>query len=136
MSGFSGFNSAAINLAHPPSVANLVAGNTYYLGYCGIGVAEAWVNSPIAQPMTINRMYGITAVAPGAGQSQTWTLRKNGADTAITFTISDANVAASDTAHSETFAPADKIDIKIVMSGGAASTGSVMASLNAVNVLP
>ncbi len=136
MSGFSGTVNAPINLAHPPSLAAMSAANTYFLGYSGISTTESFVNSPVAQPMTVNKMQAVTGTAPGPGQSQVWTLRKNGADTAITCTISDTNVAASDTAHSVSFVPGDKVDIKIVMSAGAATTNTVIASLNAVTTPP
>jgi hypothetical protein len=114
----------------PPGVANLSAGVTYFVG-AGASGTEAAVKQPAAVAMIVNKLYVITATAPGGTETQVWTLRKNGADTAITCTITGAATTANDTAHSVSFVPTDTIDLKLVMSAAAATTQSVMCAIDA-----
>ena len=61
-----------------------------------------------------------------ATDTVTVTLRKNGADTAITFTIpagTTPGTVVGDYAHSVAFAPGDTISIKLVQSGSTAQSG-------------
>lgn len=62
------------------------------------------------------------SVAPGAGKSYAFTMRKNGVDTAVTFTLSDANKTASDTTHQLNIESTDKISIKSVPASTPANT--------------
>lgn len=66
--------------------------------------------------------YVKVAVAPGAGKNYAMTLRKNGVDTAATFTLADANTTASDTTHQINIESTDKMSIKSVPSGTPANT--------------
>jgi len=57
------------------------------------------------------------SAAPGAGKSYTFVVRKNGADTDITVTISDANTTGADTAHTVSVAAGDTVGLESVGSG-------------------
>lgn len=98
-----------------------VAAGTSYLGADNAYGSEA--SAHITMPgCTINRLDAVSSLPPGSGQSFIYTLRKNNADTALTCTISDGLVTASDTAHTVTFASGDTADVKIVMSSLASTT--------------
>lgn len=56
-------------------------------------------------------------VAPGAGKSWTFTVRKNGADTSLTCTISGTDTEGYDTLHLVEFAKGDYATIGIVPAG-------------------
>lgn len=55
--------------------------------------------------------------APGAGTSRTFTVRKNGVDTALTLTISNTATTGADTTHSFTVAAGDRVSISSTVSG-------------------
>jgi hypothetical protein len=52
--------------------------------------------------------------APGAGNSWTVTVRKNGASTAVTCSVTNPNLTCTDTTHSVAFAAGDLLDILVV----------------------
>ena len=68
--------------------------------YFGVGDlrysdTESVVQSLIPTNGKITKVIGRLAVAPGAGKSRKFTLRKNGANTGLVLTIADANVTAT-----------------------------------------
>ena len=78
--------------------------------------------SPPNFTYSIKGFYVVSAVAPGAGTGYVLTLRKNGADTAITCTLSDANKTVSDTTHLVYAESNDKFSIKSTLSGAPTNT--------------
>lgn len=103
--------------------ASLSAGATVYFG---IGASSAsddvFYVVPEAGVLSTLRYQG--GGSPGAGQTFTHTLRKNGADTALTCSNTAAATTASDTSHTVAVAAGDYISIKSVASAGAGSSGS------------
>ena len=73
-----------------PSAAN-TASTTYYplSGGTAAGTTTEANNQSIADSMTVTKLTVTLNVAPGSGKSRVYTLRKNGADTALTCTISN-----------------------------------------------
>lgn len=55
--------------------------------------------------------------APGAGKSYAFTVRKNGADTSVTCTVSEAATSCSDTTNTAIFFSGDLISIESVPTG-------------------
>lgn len=55
--------------------------------------------------------------APGSGKSFTFTLQKNGVDTALVVTIADLDTIGSDTSTSVSVAAGDTLNLKLVPSG-------------------
>lgn len=99
------------------------AGSTVYLGASGNSATEANVHTLIGARRVLARLYVACAAAPGSGQSFSYTLRKNGADTAAVATISGAaSWSAVDTAHPILLAADDFVDLKLITSAGAAVT--------------
>ena len=100
---------------------SLSAGLTLYYNYQRATTTEAEVKMPMPFAGTFSRLYVAASTAPTGAETFIATMRKNGADTTITCTITGAAVSANDTTHSATFAAGDLIDLKIVSSGGAAT---------------
>lgn len=71
---------------------------------------------------TIKTLSVAVNAAPGVGKSFTFTLRKNGIDTAKILTISGASIFASESATEISFAAGDLINIKITPSGTPSGT--------------
>lgn len=84
---------------------------------------EARRQIPLSEAVTVSDFKVILDTAPGVGNSRTFTLRKNGGDTAATVTISGAATSAA-FAGSVSFAAGDLISI------GATSTGTPTAPGN------
>lgn len=78
---------------------------------------EASISTVMPTAGTFSNFYIRSTTAPGAGKSYTYTLRKNGADTAVTATMSDAATTATDSTNSVTYAAGDTISIKAVPTG-------------------
>lgn len=102
-----------------------VQASTAYHMYSAQSGTEA--NSQVVVPlaMTLTALYVMVDAVGGAGQSATFTLRKNGVDTAITCVINTGSTTANDTAHSVAYAAGDLISMKCVTS---ATTGTVKVS--------
>src|SRR5574341_1082320 len=112
-------------LAWSPDI-NLGAGATKYVNWGAFDAAsEPNVSIPAPYAMTFKNMRAFTGGSPGAGQSYTITLRKNGADTALAVTISDGGTSGSDLADTVAFAAGDTISVKCVASAGANNTGGI-----------
>lgn len=101
------------------SLTPVTSGKTIYLGLFG-DLTEGVVTIPMPA-CTITELRCRATTAPGAGQSFTYTLRKNGSDqSSLEASISDSNTEGSDTG-SVAFSAGDKLAIKLVTSAGAAT---------------
>lgn len=103
-------------------------GLTVYFGPTGcfsnLGT-EATVQTPVSAPITLKNFYVSVGAAAGGGFSYTFTVRKNGADTAITCAISGASATiCNDTTHTASYVAGDLIDVKLVTSAGAANVNA------------
>lgn len=83
------------------------------------GATESQNEQVVAVAGTISALDVAVAVAPGAGKSLAFTLRVNEADTLLTVTISDTNLAptSADTTHSISVSPGDRVCIKCIPTG-------------------
>lgn len=96
---------------------------TYFLG-CGTSSStETLTYTVLSRPALVTEFFVRVAGAPGAGQTFTYTLRKNGADTALSGTISGATSFSmiAYTAAGVTFGKGDVLDLKVVTSNGASA---------------
>ena len=82
---------------------------------------------------TLKDMYIQLGTAPGAGKSRTFVVRVNGADTALTCTISDTATTGNFTGGTVALAEGDLVDIKCSQTGTAATTANNMISLVVVS---
>lgn len=113
---------------------NLPQATTAYMGALGIAHAVAHNTETnyrfgILDPVTISKLYVKTASTPPAGQTFTITLRKNGADTALTAQVTDTGTTASDITNSVDFWPGDVWSIKCVSSATTGSTNDIKVSV-------
>lgn len=100
------------------------SGTTVYLGNGGASATEGSVYFPIAAPSAISCFVVNTSAAPGAGQTYTVTLRKNGVSTGLTGTISgDSSFGVNVCANGNWVGAnsSDSIDLQVVSSAGAAA---------------
>lgn len=115
--------------------ASLTAGNTLIWT-----IANSYASPTSAQEQsmavivpkagTISDLYVGCINAPGASETYTYTIRKNGSDTAVTCTVSDTDTTGSDAVNSVSVAAGDYLTVKCVASGSAASLAA-----SSVNVL-
>jgi len=116
----------------------VAADSTIYLSTAGSNAVEADIEFPIPFDCTLRNLRAHATGAPGAGESYAYTLRKNGADTALTCTISDSATDGADTANAVAASAGDRICNKLVTSAGAAvvkHTVSFEAMLEETNVI-
>jgi hypothetical protein len=102
------------------STGTIAADTTTYFGCVGNNATEVatWI-APSA-----GVVYGLTAqnnTAPGAGQSLTYTFRKNGGDQGLACTTTGAGVFGSTAAGFVEFAAGDQLSVKLVTSATAAA---------------
>lgn len=88
----------------------------------GANATELNIYGTAPETGTFKNLFLKLNTAPGVGQTDTFTLRVNGSDTAVTFVVSGAAVSGSDTTHSVAVTQGDTYSIKIVGSAGAAAT--------------
>ncbi len=81
---------------------------------------EANANVPLPSGKASKLVVSLT-VAPGAGQSATVTIRKNGVNTALTCTVSGTATTCSDLVNSVTFSNGDLLSVLYAEAGAAAS---------------
>ena len=76
---------------------------------------EAIVQNIIPAAGTVKNFFALVETAPQAGRTWTFTVRKNGADTAVTCTIAGDGVlrTCSDTVNTAAFVSGDLIAIRI-----------------------
>ena len=72
---------------------------------------------------TVRNLFVSLTVAPGVGNSRTFTVRKNGVDTALTLTLTDGAIAGSNIVSSFTTIALDLVSIRQTRVGAAASVG-------------
>lgn len=110
----------------------IMAPGTYYLNGDAAFISEASALRTISSSKTISELYVQSDVAPGSSAAFTYTLRMNGADTALTCIISGASAtSASDGSHSVSFGSGDTVSLKLVVSSTAFQT-SHSATVDAV----
>lgn len=105
------------------SGGSIAAGTTAYLGTAKNSATEPDMHIVIGCRRAVYRLYAACVAAPGAVQTFTYTLRKNGTDTPVTATISgNASWSGIDASHPILLAADDQIDLKLATSAGAAVT--------------
>ncbi|CDO34558.1 glycosyl hydrolase family 28-related protein [Novosphingobium sp. KN65.2] len=103
------------------SVGTVAAGATVYMGGDGAQANEGDAYMLLGRPGLVSQLVVEVDTAPGAGQTYTYTVRKNGVDTAMTGTISGAaSFQLVNTANYFTVSAADRLSLKLVTSAGAA----------------
>lgn len=103
------------------STGTVPAGATRYMGAGQVQSGEELTYECIPRASTVKKAFIRVTGAPGASQTFTYTLRKNGVDTAMTGTISGAAAFSVTLTHAGiSFAVNDLMAMKVVSSAGAA----------------
>lgn len=129
-----------INTNTPVFMGNAFAfvapGTTVFYGV-NSSATEATVSQPAGQAMTIKNCYASVTAAAGAGNSWTYTVRQNGSNTAVTWTVSGASqVLGSDLTHTVALAATDLWDVQVVASLTATNSVSQKITCTAVTASP
>lgn len=111
------------------SAGPVAAGSTVYLyaadkvssGGSTVGTDDTRCNFVCTRAGTIKNLAVFGENAPGAGETYVFTVQKNGVDQTLTVTVSETDKAGQDTTHSFTVAVGDRVQVKLVTSGGAAN---------------
>ena len=90
----------------------------------GLGTSENLGQRKTVLPAarTARNLYCLLETAPGSGKSRAFTTRKNGADDALTCTISDTATSCTDAANSVTYAAGDTLGLVTVPSSNPADS--------------
>ncbi len=105
------------------SLGTVAAGATVYMGGNGAQAVEDDSSMMLGRSGIVSQLVVEVVAAPGAGETFTYTVRKNGSDTAMTGTISGgASFQVIVTTNAFTVAATDKLTLKLVTSGGAVVT--------------
>lgn len=91
---------------------------TRYIGEPGAALAatESVVDFYVTTPFSARDLILSSDALLPAGQTATATIRKNGADTAVTISVTDAVSVNRDSTHTVSFSPGDKFSMKLVTS--------------------
>lgn len=81
----------------------------------------------ITKDLVLKKLYTKVYAAPGAGNSETFTARKNGADQSLTCQIADAATSANDTVNTVSYSEGDDLQIKVVNSATLSSANTYPA---------
>jgi hypothetical protein len=95
-----------------------------YVGMFGAGCTNTEAEAQLAMPAsgTLQELHATLSAVPGAGNSVTFTVRKNGVSTPVTCTISDTAKSCADSANAVGFATGDLISVQVNASGPASAT--------------
>jgi hypothetical protein len=115
-----GPNPAALAEYSAGSVGTLAANSTNYLGSSGSSATEANVRWVAARTFAYAKVVCSVAVAPGAGQSYTYTLMDNGSATSVTGAISGGATFGATFSGVYTMFTGHVFDVRAVTSSGAA----------------
>lgn len=94
---------------------------TFYIGSAGMSTSEEEVEVAANRAGTASLLWVVTSVAPGVGGTFTYTLRKNGVDTDISFAIAGASQRVNGTGSTPTVScnQGDRLSVKLVAAGAA-----------------
>lgn len=101
------------------TISSWSSGQTLYLGTFDDGT-----ESRVSIPMPGGRAVQLnvrSSTAPGAGESFTYTVVKNGIDTSMTVTVSESDQEGTTADNQVTCSTGDRISLKVVTSAGAAT---------------
>jgi len=133
----SGGGTAAALATYSGTGLTITAG-TYFLPFGGGAAAsstEASVSNGIPVQATIKNLYVQQSAAIGTGNTATYTIRKNGADQAVTCVIADSSTTCADNNNSFTVLGGDVLDYELVTTGTIVVTPNIMVSVGLTSVV-
>lgn len=97
-------------------------GSTAYISVAGIFAAEQKAQFAVPFAGTVRNLWLRSGSVPGAGETYTYTVMKNGGATTLTCIMTAALAIISDVTHSFTVVAGDVLDVRLVTSAGATAT--------------
>jgi hypothetical protein len=95
---------------------------TYYVGMFGASCANSTPEGAVQLAMpasgTVQELHAAVFPAPGPGNSLTFTIRKNGASTPVTCTVSGSATSCADSVNAVGFSTSDLITVQIIQTAG------------------
>lgn len=130
----------ANNAVLTSSGAGTAATRFFGIGQCNLENATETNIQTFRVPFsgTLQKFYGTVVVAPGAGKSWTCTVRTDHAsagtmaDSAVTFSLADANTTANDTTHTQAVTAGDLVTIAMTRVSTANAPTQVTFSLQLI----
>lgn len=108
----------AVVLGGDPADA-LSTGTTYYLTSSGHHTNDTMSRFRMPDACVARKLRVSCAVAPGAGESIAFTVRKGGVDTSLTASVTDTNTNTEDATDEVEFAAGNACNVKVVVSAAA-----------------
>lgn len=100
------------------SMGAVAAGATVFLGQAGATAGAQDAPFTSSRAGVVSRLYAAAQAAPGAGQTFTYTVMKNGVATSMTGQIADAATTLITDANAFTVSDTDNISVRLVTSAG------------------
>jgi hypothetical protein len=98
---------------------------TYFVGMFGANCANPTPEGAVQLAMpangTVQELHATVFPAPGAGNSLTFTIRKNGASTSVACTVSGTATSCADSNNAIGFSTSDLISVQVVQTAGVAA---------------
>lgn len=101
------------------------SGTTVYFGGRTGDNDEANTHFPAPVNGTIRNLHAAVTTGPGGSETGTFTVRINGADTAVTCVLTGSETLSSNTADTVAVSAGDKITVSVTGSASAAHPGTV-----------
>jgi hypothetical protein len=95
-------------------------------------VGRILIPGPTGKVRTLRNARAEITTAPGADPGLTFTLQKNGVDTAITFTIINAALVGSDLVNTVTCVPGDYLTVRHTRAGSTSNPGNMNFSVELI----
>ncbi|MFZ5953502.1 MAG: hypothetical protein ACOYT8_00200 [Candidatus Dependentiae bacterium] len=98
--------------------------NFMWPGTTSPNATEAFIR--VSQKVLVKSIDVRAVTAPGVGNTDTFTVRKNGVDTVLSVSLSGTNTSAINNSVSVAFNPGDSISVKVVRGAGSATANTVV----------
>lgn len=97
--------------------------NNNFMLYGAQDTTEARTQIVISRARSVSTLVVSLLAAPGVGNTHTFTIRKNGVNTALAVSITGASTTGANTTNVVSFAQFDLLSLQVVLVGGGATTG-------------
>lgn len=115
------------NILFADNVNGIAAGATRYLAPSGSSTSEANARTTIVRAGVLVALRASSGASPGGSETYIMAVMQNGSPTALTVTLTGADTVKADTTNRVVVAAGDLVDVRVIASAGAATTGGMSA---------